>query len=52
MSEDWTLNHLGMMVTDKNAVLNQFQALGMGVSVGPQPLQPYEEGGDLCISKL
>ena len=44
MSEDWTLNHLGMMVTDKNAVLNQFQALGMGVSVGPQPLQPYEEG--------
>ena len=44
MSEDWTLNHLGMMVTDKNAALNQFQALGMGVSVGPQPLQPYEEG--------
>ena len=44
MSKDWTLNHLGMMVTDKNAALNQFQALGMGVSVGPQPLQPYEEG--------
>jgi len=44
MSEDWTLNHLGMMVTDKNSVLNHFQSLGMGVSVGPQPLQPYEEG--------
>ena len=44
MSEDWSLNHLGMMVTDKNAALNQFQAFGMGVSVGPQPLQPYEEG--------
>ena len=44
MSEDWTLNHLGMMVTDKNSVLNHFQSLGMGVSVGPQPLQPYEKG--------
>ena len=44
MSDEWTLNHLGMMVTDKNAALNQFQTLGMGVSVGPQPLQPYEEG--------
>jgi len=44
MSEDWTLNHLGMMVADKNSVLNHFQSLGMGVSVGPQPLQPYEEG--------
>ena len=44
MSEDWTLNHLGMMVTDKNSVLNHFQSLGVGVSVGPQPLQPYEEG--------
>ena len=52
MSEDWTLNHLGMMVTDKNAALNQFQALGMGVSVGPQPLQPYEEGaGELMYFK-
>ena len=44
MSEDWILNHLGMMVTDKNAALNQFQTFGIGVSVGPQPLQPYEEG--------
>ena len=44
MSADWTLNHLGMMVTDKNSVLNYFQSLGVGVSVGPQPLQPYKEG--------
>ena len=44
MSEDWTLNHLGMMVIDKNSVLNHFQSLGVGVSVGPQPLQPYQEG--------
>ena len=44
MSEDWTLNHLGMMVINKNAALNQFQTFGMGVSVGPQPLQPYEDG--------
>ena len=50
MSEDWTLNHLGMMVTDKNSVLNHFQSLGVGVSVGPQPLQPYEEGtGELMF---
>jgi len=44
MSEDWTLNHLGMMVTNKKAVLNHFQSLGIGVSIGPQPLMPYEEG--------
>ena len=43
MSEDWKLNHLGMMVIDKNAALDQFQSFGIGVSVGPQPLQPYEE---------
>jgi len=44
MSKDWIFNHLGMMVTDKNSVLNHFQSLGVGVSVGPQPLQPFEEG--------
>ena len=44
MSEDWTLYHLGMMVTNKKAVLNHFQSLGIGVSIGPQPLMPYEEG--------
>ena len=44
MSKDWILNHLGMMVTNRNAVLNHFQSIGMGVSVGPQPLLPYEQG--------
>ena len=44
MSEDWKLNHLGMMVIDKNALLNQLQSIGAGVSVGPQPLLPYEKG--------
>ena len=44
MSKDWTLNHLGMMVTNRNAVLNHFQSFGMGVSVGPQPLLPYQDG--------
>ena len=44
MSKDWILNHLGMMVTNRNAVLNHFQSIGMGVSVGPQPLLPHEEG--------
>lgn len=44
MSDDWSLNHLGMMVIDKNALLNQLQSIGAGVSVGPQPLLPYEKG--------
>ena len=44
MSKDWILNHLGMMVTNRNAVLNLFQSIGMGVSVGPQPLLLYEQG--------
>ena len=50
MSEEWTLNHLGMMVTNKNATLNYFQSMGLGVSVGPQPLLPYEKGeGELMF---
>jgi len=44
MSKDWILNHLGMMVTNRNAVLNHFQSIGMGVSVGPQPLLSHEQG--------
>jgi catechol 2,3-dioxygenase-like lactoylglutathione lyase family enzyme len=32
------------MVTDRNAVLKHFQELSMGVSVGPQPLMPHEDG--------
>ena len=50
MSANWILNHLGMMVTNRNATLNHFQSLGVGISVGPQPLLPYEEGeGELMF---
>ena len=50
MSANWILNHLGMMVTNRNATLNHFQSLGVGVSVGPQPLMPFEEGeGELMF---
>ena len=44
MGEDWTLNHLGLMVSDKDILLKYFQSLGIGLSVGPQPLLPHEEG--------
>ena len=41
---DWKFNHLGMMVTDRDEVLAYYQSIGLGVSVGPQPLLPYIEG--------
>ena len=41
---DWEFNHLGMMVTDRDEVLEYYQSIGLGVSVGPQPLLPYIEG--------
>ena len=44
LGEDWVLNHVGMTVSNRNATLQHFQSLGVGVSVGPQPLLPYEEG--------
>ena len=44
MGEDWELNHVGLMVTNKNAVLRYLQSIGVGVSVGPQPLLPHEPG--------
>ncbi|MDA0789101.1 MAG: VOC family protein [Proteobacteria bacterium] len=44
MSKDWQLNHVGLMVTNKNTVLKRLQSLGIGVSVGPQPLLPHEAG--------
>ena len=44
MGEDWVLNHVGLMVTNKNAVLRYLQSKGIGVSVGPQPLLPHEPG--------
>ena len=44
MMFDWEFNHLGMMVTDRDEVLEYYQSIGLGVSVGPQPLLPYTEG--------
>lgn len=41
---DWVLNHIGMTVANRNATLRHYQTLGVGVSVGPQPLLPHEEG--------
>jgi hypothetical protein len=38
---DWEFNHLGMMVTDRDEILAYYQSIGLGVSVGPQPLLPY-----------
>ena len=42
--DNWVLNHVGMTVGDRNAVLRYYQTHGLGVSVGPQPLLPHEEG--------
>lgn len=44
IGDDWVLNHVGMTVGDRNATLRHFQSLGVGVSVGPQPLLPHEDG--------
>ena len=44
MMFNWDFNHLGMMVTDRDEVLAYYQSIGLGVSVGPQPLLPYIEG--------
>jgi len=44
MMFDWEFNHLGMMVTDRDEVLEYYQSIGLGISVGPQPLLPYIEG--------
>ena len=44
MKFNWSFNHLGMMVTDRDEVLEYYQSIGLGVSVGPQPLLPYIEG--------
>ncbi|MEM6999922.1 MAG: VOC family protein [Pseudomonadota bacterium] len=41
---NWELNHVGMVVTNRNATLRHFQGIGVGVSVGPQPLLPHEDG--------
>ena len=50
LGDDWEVNHVGLMVTNRNAVLSHFQKLGVGVRVGPQPLLPHEDGeGSLMV---
>ena len=52
MMNDWEFNHLGMMVTDRDEILQYYQSVGIGVSVGPQPLLPYVEGdGEITFYK-
>ena len=52
MMNDWEFNHLGMMVTDRDEILQYYQSVGIGVSVGPQPLLPYIEGdGEITFYK-
>ena len=33
--DNWELNHVGLMISDRNATLRHFQSIGVGVSVGP-----------------
>ena len=52
MMQNWEFNHLGMMVTDRDEILSYYQSIGLGVSVGPQPLLPYIEGeGEITFFK-
>ncbi len=52
MMHNWEFNHLGMMVTDRDEILSYYQSIGLGVSVGPQPLLPYIEGeGEITYFK-
>jgi hypothetical protein len=52
MMHNWEFNHLGMMVTDRDEILSYYQSIGLGVSVGPQPLLPYIEGeGEITFFK-
>lgn len=44
LGADWTLNHVGMTIANRNATLRHYQSQGLGVSVGPQPLLPHEAG--------
>ena len=44
LGDNWELNHVGLMITNRNATLRHFQSMGVGVSVGPQPLLPHVPG--------
>lgn len=40
MENRWEFSHVGLVVKDKDKVLEYYQSLGIGVSVGPQPPGP------------
>ncbi len=44
MGNNWEINHVGMVTRSKNKILRYLQSIGVGISVGPQPLLPYIEG--------
>ena len=52
MNFDWEFNHLGMMAENRDEILGFYQNIGIGVSVGPQPLMPFIEGeGEITFFK-
>lgn len=40
MESNWELQHVGMVVRDVEKILDYYQSLGIGVSVGPEVLLP------------
>ncbi len=44
METTWELNHVGLMVSNRDKTLDYYQSLGIGFSVGPQPSYPHGEG--------
>ena len=44
LGDNWELNHVGLMITNRNATLRHFQSIGVGVSVGPQPCSHMSQG--------
>lgn len=40
MENRWDFSHVGLVVKDKDKVLEYYQSLGIGVRVGPQPPNP------------
>jgi catechol 2,3-dioxygenase-like lactoylglutathione lyase family enzyme len=40
MEDRWEFSHVGLVVRDKDKVMEYYQSLGIGASVGPQPPGP------------
>ena len=45
MESNWELNHVGLVVRDWNRVLDYYQSLEIGISLGPQPVYMDLAGG-------